>query len=335
MRISFIDNSKAIALLLVIIGHTDGLSQNAENFIYAFHMPAFFLISGYLLKDYKLNLSFKDFLLFQMKSLLVPFLFFAFISFCYSLFNSYVKGDQLDIMSKLSGVLVGTAESLTINTVLWFLTCLFSTSTLFFALSKKLSINRIITFSFISFFTIHYCKLKYVSINIPWNIDIAFSVLLFYALGKYFADKISYEKILKINKKLLYLLIIPIFVLLYYTSNLNGRIDVAYMEFKNPFLYLFNACLGIVILFAVGVLLPSSSFLRFVSNNTIILFPIHPIIFSIFTGVGMMIFKLPHSFQDNLVFSFLYLIGALVIGYPASLIINKLFPIFIGKGNRK
>lgn len=51
-RISYIDQLKGIAILLVVLGHVIGYN-NCENsflwrFIYSFHMPLFMFISGYV-----------------------------------------------------------------------------------------------------------------------------------------------------------------------------------------------------------------------------------------------------------------------------------------------
>ena len=51
-RIDFIDVAKGIAIFLVVYGHTyDG--RNLHLFIYSFHMPLFFFISGLLFKENK------------------------------------------------------------------------------------------------------------------------------------------------------------------------------------------------------------------------------------------------------------------------------------------
>lgn len=47
MRIDWIDIAKGIAILLVIIGHTVPYDSATRNVIYSFHMPLFFLLSGY------------------------------------------------------------------------------------------------------------------------------------------------------------------------------------------------------------------------------------------------------------------------------------------------
>ena len=45
-----IDIAKAIGILLMIIGHCQGLPYYFRNFIFSFHMPLFFIFSGYFYK---------------------------------------------------------------------------------------------------------------------------------------------------------------------------------------------------------------------------------------------------------------------------------------------
>lgn len=46
-RIEWIDVAKGIAILLVIIGHTVQFESLTWNLIFSFHMPVFFVLSGY------------------------------------------------------------------------------------------------------------------------------------------------------------------------------------------------------------------------------------------------------------------------------------------------
>lgn len=39
-------NAKAIGIMAVVVGHS-GCPQIIHNFIYCFHMPLFFMITGY------------------------------------------------------------------------------------------------------------------------------------------------------------------------------------------------------------------------------------------------------------------------------------------------
>ena len=49
-RIEWVDISKGIAIILMIIGHS-GIPHFLNNWIYSFHMPFFFFISGVLSKQ--------------------------------------------------------------------------------------------------------------------------------------------------------------------------------------------------------------------------------------------------------------------------------------------
>ena len=46
-RIEWVDIAKGIAILLVIIGHTVKFGSLSRNIIFSFHMPLFFILSGY------------------------------------------------------------------------------------------------------------------------------------------------------------------------------------------------------------------------------------------------------------------------------------------------
>lgn len=57
IRQNWIDWAKAIGIYLVVVGHCTFTNTNIEGFIYTFHMPLFFLISGFLYKKEKLSIT--------------------------------------------------------------------------------------------------------------------------------------------------------------------------------------------------------------------------------------------------------------------------------------
>lgn len=50
-RFDWVDIAKGIAILLMILGHSS-LPNMIQNWIYSFHMPFFFFISGVLNDNY-------------------------------------------------------------------------------------------------------------------------------------------------------------------------------------------------------------------------------------------------------------------------------------------
>ena len=74
-RIHWIDVLKGIGIFLVIMGHT--FKDNPVYYwVYSFHMPLFFLISGFLIEPHNVLISYKKFIIKRCKSLLWPFIFF-------------------------------------------------------------------------------------------------------------------------------------------------------------------------------------------------------------------------------------------------------------------
>lgn len=73
-RIIWIDIAKGIAIMLVVVGHA-AVSHSLANFIFAFHMPLFFIASGLTTNWNKHNI--KDFCLHKIRYLLLPFALYS------------------------------------------------------------------------------------------------------------------------------------------------------------------------------------------------------------------------------------------------------------------
>lgn len=69
-RIENIDIAKGIGILLVYIGHTLPPGNKIWNFIFLFHMPLFFFISGYLINEKKYDIY--SFFRNRIKTILLP-----------------------------------------------------------------------------------------------------------------------------------------------------------------------------------------------------------------------------------------------------------------------
>lgn len=79
-RIEWIDSLKGFAIILVVLGHNTGGENAAYRFLYTFHMPLFFLISGFLF-SMKPPL---EYLKRSFRHLMVPYI--AFLG-CYALYQ--------------------------------------------------------------------------------------------------------------------------------------------------------------------------------------------------------------------------------------------------------
>ena len=105
-RIEWIDWLKGIALVLVIIGHTFRTSMYSENmiygyiksFIYAFHMPLFISISGFLFQSNRnnyMNINILDFFRNKWKSYMKPLISYAAIMYIIFSIFSIISGFKI------------------------------------------------------------------------------------------------------------------------------------------------------------------------------------------------------------------------------------------------
>ena len=103
---------RAFAILLVIAGHANAFNDPVKNWIYSFHMPLFFIISGLTLSEKKLSLKIVEK---KVRVLLVPYIVWGL------LYSSLTPGNVVKICYG-SYRSIASAGSLT---SLWFLPTMF------------------------------------------------------------------------------------------------------------------------------------------------------------------------------------------------------------------
>jgi len=194
-RIEYIDIARGIGILLVVLGHNDFgyISPFGYKVIYSFHMPLFFLLSGYFLNA---SIPFFEFLKKRFNSLLKPYLFIIFIIYFTSV--SFEKMGFRTAIQRIVKSLYGAGYY--IDWVqLWFLPNLFVASLyafLFFAIFGRWN-NRyvrwvalIVTLGISSFFlkdfypfSIFVFGKQYELYGLPFSLDLVLLSGFFYILG--------------------------------------------------------------------------------------------------------------------------------------------------------
>ncbi len=80
-RVQWIDVAKGIGMILVVIGHTPGLTGWIYKTIYSFHMPLFFFLSGFVYREQPDSLGGRDGKLVKdFRTLIVPYVLFVLIT---------------------------------------------------------------------------------------------------------------------------------------------------------------------------------------------------------------------------------------------------------------
>lgn len=133
-RINWIDMAKGGGIILVVIGHCLNPNSVINSVIFSFHMPLFFIISGYLLKS---DVTISHFLYKKSVRLLLPY-FFTFIIyfFAYTIIdnNSNAWQEYLINLSKSyalgNGLVYSWIDTQPVGP-LWFIVCLFCAEIVF------------------------------------------------------------------------------------------------------------------------------------------------------------------------------------------------------------
>jgi len=132
VRENWIDWAKSIGIMLVIMGHYGMGDKIYGTFIYAFHMPLFFIVSGYLFTPPPQDNSYKQFVLKNVRSLIVPYFIFGIFSVLASAALNFFSGGDYSVsffMKSFAGLVLGvgydTEYTVMNNMPLWFLPAMF------------------------------------------------------------------------------------------------------------------------------------------------------------------------------------------------------------------
>ena len=131
-RIDWIDYAKALGVFLVIMGHTYK-GYSFIGWIYSFHMPLFFFLSGTTLKIKQI--SCKEFFKKRVKALLIPYILYSAVYIILEVVKGALNGNIDGTMKYfLRDAFWIRGEQATIG--LWFLPLLFLVEVLLMAVCK-------------------------------------------------------------------------------------------------------------------------------------------------------------------------------------------------------
>jgi fucose 4-O-acetylase-like acetyltransferase len=310
-----VDTMRALGICMVVVGHTIGISSELEQWIFSFHMPLFFFISGLVLSDQRLGATFSNAIKHYTKRLLIPYLIFGLLTYLpwvivtrhYGLNASFI----IDPLKPLVGMVVGIGVDgwLQHNVMLWFFPCLFCVHFLYRFLDTFFGKKNVFIWSVV-FAAIGFSLSLYSPIRLPWGIDIGCVALLFYSSGKRLAMfEISTE--LAPLKMFLFGFVCACFQ--FFSIFLNGRVDMNSMSFGNPLLFLLGAFSGIGVMVAFSFIIPPSRFLKKVADASILIFPLHRFLFSVTSAFLLLFVDDLYNFKMGAFGTPMYFIVAMVV----------------------
>lgn len=177
-RVQWIDGCKGLAIFFVILGHTMRTDLSLV-YIYGFHMPLFFFLSGLVCNEKKYTWG--SFLKSRFNTLVIPYIAFYLLTWLYWLFvERSFRPLGMEWWQPLIGMVYSAQwhEYMSHNGILWFLPCLFVTEVLFFAVKKLprtwIQLLVVVVLACVG------CLFK---TNMPWCINIACVALQFFFVG--------------------------------------------------------------------------------------------------------------------------------------------------------
>lgn len=302
-RIAYIDIAKAIGIILMVIGHCIPYGSFANKYIYYFHMPLFFILSG-ICFDFNKYKDASVFLRKKVKQILFPFIVFfvLFLPFCLI----FDKGYELKSFTYKAPY------------TLWFLLVLFLANIIYYGLctvTYKIT-NRII--GILCLFAIS-SILNLTNIDLPYSLSTVCSAAAFLGVGNLYREYFYY---IKLSIGLACLIILGVITLI-----LDERYN---MQSNNlgGFLYGYIPCfIGSIGIISLSQFIEKfkCSGLTYIGRNSLIIMLFH------FPLLILSLLYLKPLIQNHLVYKglefFIIIILSLIIGE----FIKKRCPSILGK----
>ncbi len=333
-HIAWIDNAKLITILLVVLGHLFLKNYHITTFIYSFHMSLFFFLSGFVMK----KRTIKDELKKDFRTLIIPYIFFYILTYIWWVFTTYPSHPELfqqnivdKYMKPFIGLFIGYSSSskvsIMLNAPLWFLLTLFWCRVIVTLNISDKKIFDIILAAVCVLGSVLQSCLKYI---LPFGLTPIFTSLLFFLAGKYF--RLFYFEfshfVLKIG------IPIVLFLILYFLSSFNNRVDLSTNNLNNIILFYINAIIGIFAMLFLCQSIKTINKLNIISSNTLIIMSLQGIMISIINRLYNYIFKFDYNslllWQGVIV-----TLSVVIFLIPIIILFNRVLPFVLGKNTVK
>jgi acyltransferase len=353
-RISWVDNAKALGIIAVFYGHivdkifwTYGIPTAGLQYklIYSFHMPLFFLLSGYLVKEAQ-HCNLFMFMKNKFITRIVPFFFFNLLILPFYFLFAKISNQSIGVIQFVQASIYLLGGWPIFNTITWFLACLFSVEVINYFLYPVLRKSRIVLCMAMVLFYIMGWGLSYKAdiinqyITMPdyWYIREALVAYSFYLFGNLIAaSPILYKKM---NPYLDVLLVIITAVCVLATFNMNEGpfkmipvVSCFLGTYGSFFLFPLTAIAGSLCIISASRLMPSLSFMSFLGKNTLSLMGLNGI-FLHFVNIVFINFSLDIFFPKNHFSVFMQCASltciTLLLCIPFVIFLKRYLPFMIG-----
>ena len=338
-RLKYIDFVKGISITLVVLGHIISSQSKIGIWIYSFHIPLFFIISGYLFgyKNEWKDKSIKENIKSIMTKILYPYFTFSLISIVFVFLKDVINNE-----SETNEYILSTLRIEGYGPM-WFMTALLIGEIIFVIINRIKNKNKTyITYFIIFIFTllltsvINYIRdtsIIIINQNFTDILLYCFNILNRACIGTIFiyVGYILYNLLNNFKYDRTLFLVISIFIVIIniFLSQINPNIDLRVSQLNNIFIY-YVLAIGTsasIILLAKEFLL-HNKVIEFYGKNSLIVMATHWNLQILY--IVRKIVNLEGDIQKVIVFVFVMIIEAILI-----LVINKYFPFLLKYENRR
>lgn len=291
-RIEYIDIAKGIGIILVVAGHLLDKESELCKFIYGFHMPLFFVLSGLLFKENKTFSNFKSIIV-QQKKLIIQYCIYSGVFLIFDCIIRVIVLSELE-MTQLVWNVYETITLYGIN-VLWFIPTLCIAKIYAQIVLKKFGMTKGSMISVILYFGVSivgkYLTMEAASQSI-WGLLLYFPIcalvrplgMVCFLLGGYALRIYVQKKRNMSNFSLSKLISISIlfFITLFCTQK-NTLIDVHFIRFGNALLTLISGVCGSLMIILLSQMLEKTQIvkgiLQLYGKNSLLIMAIHQYLF--------------------------------------------------------
>ena len=343
-RIEWVDIARGIAIILVVLGHSQ-VGRDLFNYLYSFHVPLFFFVAGITFRFDKES-DFSSFVKKRFLRLLVPYYTFGMIAIAAFYLANKLGVGALDmfgysptLLQMFKSLLYGSGENhaLYFYQALWFLPCMFSVCLISYGICKSAlcfkekNRNAVILccaglFVILTFAIRVFCS----SLSLPLGLVQSFVHIPFFLL----AVVLRSSELLCTNKRLSNALLA--FILIFTGAFVSIGHNFCVAQFKLITIH------AILIAYAVGVVsclgyiklcmaVHHSRVVSFVGQWTLPILVLHkyPI------ALGDILFPQFRHNSGNLYYCIPMTIFAVVISLLVGMLIDRYLPFLYGKPCRK
>ena len=326
-RIDWIDTLRGLGMLFVVWGHSIPYKYPVRKYIYSFHMPLFFFISGLTFGDSD-KLDYAEYIKKKFKSLIVPYIIINIICYVLSviLFKVGVL-EEFNYLDNIMGIFYSNGEKLPFpSSPTWFLITLFISELVFFFLKKNSTNDFNLGISVCVCGLIGYVNsLSEYQIFAPWHLNTVFMAVVFYYAGYLFMKNIKKFDYVFENKKRMFLMGCELgligLIFEYYNRRVSMHANV-YGSITLFYISVFATIFGLILF--VRLFLNKSYIFKRLGQNTIFYLGYHLL------AIQILWYFMPAFKKGNLkVLALSIMVCAILL--PISILAKKYFPILIGK----